>query len=267
MDRVLSFCSQETGIKSVNGTITDNVTLLVWQKQDDNTTRQWNAANTYCASLSLAGTGWRLPTPFELVTIADYGKSSPAINTIFTSTKSLFYWSTETALTTTDAWIGDFSSGSMVAGGKAASGYARCVRGGNFVSIFNDNGNGTVTDTVKNLMWQKCSYGQNNDATCSGTAGTYTWEQAISYCEGLSLGGSSDWRLPNVKELSSIEDFTKYPVSNLTYFPATQQSYYWSSTTDTSAGTNAWQVSFLGGSVGDTTPKTNSNYVRCVRGQ
>ena len=43
-----------------NGTITDNVTGLVWQKEDDNTTRTWAAAGTYCDGLILGGqSDWR----------------------------------------------------------------------------------------------------------------------------------------------------------------------------------------------------------------
>lgn len=37
-----------------------------------------------------------------------------------------------------------------------------------------------------------------------GEGGSKTWEYAITYYEGLSLGGYSDWRLPNIKELKSM---------------------------------------------------------------
>ena len=40
---------------------------------------------------------------------------------------------------------------------------------------FTDNGNGTINDNNTGLMWQKCSVGQNNDSTCSGSAVTYNW--------------------------------------------------------------------------------------------
>jgi hypothetical protein len=33
------------------------------------------------------------------------------------------------------------------------------------------------------------------------------WCAALSYCEGLTLAGSDDWRLPNVRELESLIDY------------------------------------------------------------
>jgi len=57
-----------------NGTITDNVTGLTWQKEDDNIERAWDNANTYCDDLTLGGySDWRLPSDMELMSIVNYG--------------------------------------------------------------------------------------------------------------------------------------------------------------------------------------------------
>jgi len=113
-----------------NGTITDNVTGLLWQKQDDGTTCTWDAANTYCAGLSLTGTGWRVPTRRELMSIVDYGKYSPSINgTYFPNTQSSWYWSSTTyASNTTYAWNVYFGNGYVYVNYKTSTGYVRCVR-------------------------------------------------------------------------------------------------------------------------------------------
>ena len=55
---------------------------------------------------------------------------------------------------------------------------------------------------------------------------------ALSYCEGLPLGGKTDWRLPNIKELESLTDDARYnPAIDTNFFPNAYASYYWSSTT------------------------------------
>ncbi len=266
-----------------DGTILDNVTGLTWQKcsvgQNNDATCSGTAATynwfqatgtadaTYnpsgatnvCGNLSLAGPGWRLPTVFELMTIVNYGTYSAAINSAyFPNTLSWFYWSsTVYAPNTPFAWYVVFYDGHANRNDKTNSDNVRCVRGEQAPSNFTDNGNGTVTDTVTGLMWQK-----QDDATGR------TWEQAISYCEDLSLGGFTDWRLPNIKELGALVDFTKAtsPVINTTYFPGTQSSYYWSSTTYVSGSTSAWYVQFSNvGGVGSLGNKADFHYARCVR--
>jgi len=54
---------------------------------------------------------------------------------------------------------------------------------------FVDNGDGTVTDTIRNIMWQK---GDNGEQV--------TFERAQEYCKTLRLGNYADWRLPKPDE-------------------------------------------------------------------
>lgn len=121
-------------IDNGNGTVTDNVTDLMWQKQDDGLTRNWNDAGRYCGGLSLGGqTDWRLPSDIELMSIVDYGAYSPSINTtFFPNTQSSDYWSSSTAAPNiASAWIESFINGYVGYHGKTSStAYVRCVRGG-----------------------------------------------------------------------------------------------------------------------------------------
>ncbi len=125
---------------------------------------------------------------------------------------------------------------------------------------FIDNGDGTVTDTSTGLMWQQ------------QTAGKMTWEAAISYCEGLSLGGYNDWRLPNRNELQSLMDYTRLdPAIDTTAFPVPSTMScdvvgYWSSTTNAISTDNAWSVGFKYGDVHGYYGKSGPYYVRAVRG-
>ncbi|MBF0240638.1 MAG: DUF1566 domain-containing protein [SAR324 cluster bacterium] len=119
---------------------------------------------------------------------------------------------------------------------------------------FTDNGNSTVTDSATGLVWQQTDGGQK------------TWENALTYCEGLSLGGATDWRLPNRNELQSLVDYSKSnPAIDTTAFPNTNSSYYWSSSAYASNTSYAWGVNFNRGYVFSDN-KTVSDYVRCVRG-
>jgi len=119
---------------------------------------------------------------------------------------------------------------------------------------FVDNEDGTVTDNATGLMWQQ------------GEQGYMIWEQALNYCEGLNLANKTDWRLPNIKELESITDDTKYnPAIDRAFFPNAYASDYWSSTTFAYGPYGAWGVGFYGGHV-SSTDKYYYSYVRCVRG-
>ena len=126
---------------------------------------------------------------------------------------------------------------------------------------YTDNGDGTITDNRTGLMWVK----DGNSEGCNN-GGYLTWEQALTFCEGLSYAGYSDWRLPNVRELESIVDAgERLPAINTTYFPNTMSSYYWTSTTYVPNTSFAWVVYFYNGYV-YFGYKTYNYYVRPVRG-
>ena len=133
---------------------------------------------------------------------------------------------------------------------------------------YQDNANGTVTDLNTNLIWQKCS-APAVEATCGATSPVpYSWDNALAYCNALTLASYTDWRLPNIKELHSIVDATKTtdPTINTGYFTDTQAAYYWSGTTFVDTMGMAWYVNFSIG-IAMTSPidKLDSHYVRCVR--
>ena len=240
-----------------DGTITDNLTGLMWQKED-NTTRAWDDAKTYCNDLTLtAYTDWRLPSKKELMSIVDYGTSSPSIDTTyFPGTNAFNYWSSTTYVyNSSSAFYVCFNHGGVYSSPSMWDNYyVRCVRGQELnYGNFTDNGDGTVTDNNTMLMWQQDEGGKK------------TWEDAISYCEGLSLVGHTDWRFPNTKELESITDDSLYgPAIDTSFFPNAYALRYWSSTTYAYYSSSAWLVYFSNGSV-DSGGKSNTLCVRCVR--
>lgn len=100
-----------------------------------------------------------------------------------------------------------------------------------------------VTDSKTGLVWARCSVGQSWDGTtCTGTASIHTHEQALSLAQA-----ASGWRLPNVKELTSMADKAcQNPAIDSAAFPNTQVEY-WSSSPYVSNGTLAWFVGFDSG--------------------
>ena len=121
--------------------------------------------------------------------------------------------------------------------------------------------NALVTDSKTGLTWQRCSAGQSFAAgTCSGTANSYTHEEALAYAKT-----QTGWRLPNVKELSSLVD-TGFigPAINSTAFPATPSFFAWTSSPYASDPTSAWVVLFAEGSV-SVLGRVNTAQVRLVR--
>jgi len=279
--------------------VRDNVTGLIWEiKQAKNDVKDYSnphdADNTYSwydsnpetnggeagtpgygtdtqdfiDALNAADFGgysdWRLPTVKELSTLVNSGipwHGSSIDTAWFPYTVSSDYWSSTTHAFFTDrAWLVNFVDAchDVYNNNKSDSYYVRAVRAGQSESLGNlvINGDGTVTDTSKGLMWQKAT-----------APGTYTWQQALAYTEGLTLAGYSDWRLPNRNELQTLVDYSRYiPSINPLLAPNTVSSHYLSSTTYVVSFDFPWRVDFYSGDVTNCgTFKSDSYCVRVVR--
>jgi Protein of unknown function (DUF1566) len=133
--------------------------------------------------------------------------------------------------------------------------------------------NGTVLDKYTGLIWKKCSEGQQWNAashTCHLFAVTYTWQKALQRVQTVNskvgFAGYKDWRVPNIKELITlVEEQCDNPAINLSVFPTTLGSGFWSSSSLASDGGSAWKVGFNDGYVGWDNGQNNSNQVRLVR--
>ncbi len=143
-----------------------------------------------------------------------------------------------------------------------------------------DNGDGTVTDPTTGLTWIRCAMGQTWDAgakNCTGTASTYSWDQANGLTGSLSFAGKTDWRLPNIRELTTIVDLSvSSPSIDGVIFPSTPPfttgspsltfgSNFWTSSALAPDPSLGWIVDFYyGGTVAY--HKTLTFYARLVRG-
>ena len=140
-----------------------------------------------------------------------------------------------------------------------------------YAEFLRDNTNNIVLDTKTNLVWQDDANASSvtkkwvtqanyDDGNYSDTSG----DTAIMYCEDLNLSGYEDWRLPNIKELLSIVDKSRYNPAVKSVFQNISSGYYWSSSTRTNFSNSAWYV-YFGSGGSDDDGKDDSLYVRCVR--
>jgi hypothetical protein len=115
-----------------DGTVTDNVTGLMWQQAVPTGTYTWAQAVAYCPTLTIAGhSDWRMPSQIELESIVDFGQSNPSINgTYFPSTPSNYFWSSSPlAGSSSSAWLVYFYDGSTDNGTPVSPTISmRCVR-------------------------------------------------------------------------------------------------------------------------------------------
>lgn len=229
-----------------DGTITDLVTGLMWQKSPGEK-QTISEALKNAGSCRLGGyKDWRVPNIKELYSLILFSGTDPDPHANNSSGLKPFI----------DTRYFDFSYGNISEGERIIdSQYASCTRyvsttmkaddtvfGVNFAdgrikgyglksprtgqenkfyiiyvrgndkygkNDFIDNGDGTITDRATGLMWMKkdsgfIKAGQNKD-------GKLNWEQALVWAENLEFAGYSDWRLPDIKELQSIVDYSRSP--------------------------------------------------------
>ena len=132
--------------------------------------------------------------------------------------------------------------------------------------IFNNDG--TVTDKKTDLMWLQCSMGQVvTNVSCVGDAESLNWQDAVAQSLASNNAGYSDWRLPNIKELSSIVDWDSHtPAIDQKVFPNTSAGNYWSSSPSSYNGNRSWGVEFdYGYSHEDLRRWADYSHVRLVR--
>lgn len=99
-----------------DGTVRDRLTGLVWQQDSSPIPLSLADARAYCASLVLAGGGWRVPAVLELRSIVDVSVTMPAIDLMFfPGTSSESFWSnTPTAGVPTGTWFVMFDRGQVI---------------------------------------------------------------------------------------------------------------------------------------------------------
>lgn len=216
---------------------------------------------------------WTIPAPEDLQSLVNYGVSSglPAIDGNWFTARSAGYFTSAQYLGGAGnyRWRVDFGRGT-VSGVVDQWGSAELMLMRAAVPVatrFTYSSTGAeVTDAQTGLIWQRCSAGQtwsSATSTCTGGTLVYAHADALAYAKTQTL-----WRLPNVKELASLVNFTRAaPAIDATVFPGVLSAAgvgYWTSTPDVQAPASAWSVEFGLGAV-TSTARSSANFVRLVR--
>jgi hypothetical protein len=239
---------------NADGTVTDMKTGLIWQKEPPSQPYTHAEATEYCDGLNLAGYGdWRLPEVGELLSIMEFDRRDPSLDPIFEARPDQFYWSSSIFTKDTGLyWTVHFGSGTDPEPSREER-QVRAVRGPGLPSNrLIDNGDGTITDESTGLMWQQ-----------NPPAATMSFTAARTYCDDLAIAGHSDWRLPDIRELLTINAFERFHPSIDPLF-VTAWNWYWSSTLYTEENSFVWQIYFAESDV-NPAQASSSAQVRAVR--
>jgi hypothetical protein len=128
------------------------------------------------------------------------------------------------------------------------------------------NSNEEVQDNKTGLVWRSCAEGMTAISfTCTGTPLGFTHEGALSYATNVASTTGVAWRLPNIKELSSLTQKARLGGTiDDSFFPANPQSLFWSSTPYVTEPATAWFVSFSQGTASRNS-RSIINNIRLVR--
>ncbi len=268
-----------------NKTVFDKNTGLTWMRgpntslahPTDSDKMSWVAATSWPATLNAASYGgfsdWRLPTIKELYSLfecvgtdpSSYQGTNASVLTPFIDTNYFNFGYSQTAFKNSQYWSAttfifnpsesgyqknfgvNFADGRIKGydltdskSGLLFKSYVQLVRGptGYGINAFTNNNDGTITDLGTGLLWSR------------GDGGTpMTWSNALAWVQSKNASnylGHGDWRMPNVKELQSLvnysnaPDYNGLPAIDTNYFTCTaitneagqpDWGYYWTSST------------------------------------
>jgi len=252
--------SDEVHITVTKGVVYDQRTHLMWQ--DDSDTNQlkmvWSEAQNYCEELVIGNyADWRVPSLDELFTITDHTTYNPSIQNGFLYSIASSYWSSSRYSLDQSLLVGiNFYDGSDGISYETTPRYVRCVRGEPLQSpLLTQYSSETVLDSRHNLLWQ-----DNEDVETQ----FLTYEEAVEYCNNLTLSQMNGWRVPTILELRTIIDRNYVNSATHQAFQYRVDGFVWSSTVYQAEPTKMWTI-FFGDGNDYQQKKDSKGYVRCVK--
>lgn len=240
----------------------NNKLQLEWTQPDSSFISSWDDGIKYCDDLEYGGhDDWRLPLTKELHVIVK-NLENPSIKELFWSSLTVpgnkdLAWSLNAHLYIDEAI-------------KTSNLHVRCTRGdqspflepkpesGRF-EIINLNGKEVILDSQSGIIWQN-EYSKE-----------YDWTDAMVFCERSEYAGFSDWRMPNMYELTSL---INYQYERLAEFPLTEtlssenSTIVWASTTNPFSGSpSAYGIDFATGKNSSFEKRYVYGHALCMRNE
>lgn len=262
-----------------DGTITDITTGLVWLK-NANCLGAGNHeyAEEVIAELAHGKCGledesqpgqWRLPHVKELLGLLDYSLD-PVLPLQLPFENVVENWCWSSTAEDDLAWVVHLGNGDTGLPGGGTIRNILAVKGSLYITTpdFVDNGNGTVTDTITGLTWLKNAdcFGKLPQENAADTVATWLENGKCELNDGSGIG---DWRLPTIKEMIDILDYSQNPALPQPPFKNVE-TYYWTQSPFVPDLSRIWIVYLSTGSLGDrgdlgADPGTTPGYVLPIR--
>lgn len=181
-----------------------------------------------------------------------------------------------------------------IGGGWAGFDYTKLANNGSTLAASSVLGSASgdwacTRDNITGLVWEvktaaglrsqsyTYSWYSSNASTNAGSAGVVSGgncqsagrcdtEKFVADVNAAALCGFTDWRMPALRELLTlIHAGAGSPSIDVSYFPNTPASYFWTGTSFVGDTANAWDIDFYDGAT-YTDVKGGNGYMRLVRG-
>lgn len=257
-DKVRSPTLHENRFVVQDNVVYDTATGLVWCRQANPGIFPMTCSEAFLFIRKLNRSehcgikNWRLPSRKELYTLISYQHINPALpeGHPFMDVFPGYYWTASPCNRLSDqAWYIHLGGGRIYRGMKYGSYLVWPVAG--FYEENPDLPNRfqvqhqTARDRITNLSWL-IPRGEGQEPV--------KWEEAfwiINELKAYNVGGYTDWRLPNIRELESLIDLNQHsPALSRDHQFGQVEAGYWSSTTSAYETRYAWVLYPRDGAVG-----------------